>query len=59
MSEMSKRWLTLDSLVDKITIQKLPEGDIINLSITKAGIMTVRQNKQMLYFKTIAVEQLY
>jgi len=56
---MSKRWLTLDSLVDKITIQKLPEGDIINLSITKAGIMTVRQNKQMLYFKTIAVEQLY
>ena len=59
MSDKSKRRLTLDSLVDKITIQKLPEGDIINLSITKAGIMTVRQNKQMLYFKTIAVEQLY
>ncbi len=59
MSELSRKWLTLDCLVDKITIQRLPQGDIINMSITKSGIMTVKQNKEGLCFKTEAVEDLY
>ena len=59
MSEMSRKWLTLDSLIDKITIQRLPEGDIINVSITKAGMMVVNQNKEGLSFKTVKAEELY
>ncbi|MFA5341858.1 MAG: hypothetical protein WC332_08780, partial [Clostridia bacterium] len=59
MSDLSRKWLTLDCLVDKITIQRLPQGDIINMSITKSGIMTVKQNKEGLCFKTEAAEDLY
>ncbi len=59
MSTLARKWLTLDCLVDKITIQMLPQGDIINISITKSGIMTVKQNKEGLCFKTISAEDLY
>lgn len=59
MSEMSRKWLTLDSLIDKITIQRLPEGDIINVSITKAGMMIIKQSKEGLLFKTVKAEELY
>jgi hypothetical protein len=45
--------------VDKITIQKLPQGDIINVSITKSGMMTVTQNAEGLRFKTITINEFY
>ena len=48
MSMLARKWLTLDCLVDKITIQMLPQGDIINISITKSGIMTVKQKGRSL-----------
>ncbi len=59
MSDISRKWLTLDCLVDKITIQKLPQGDIINVSITKSGMMTVTQNAEGLRFKTITINEFY
>ena len=59
MSGISRKWLTLDCLVDKITIQRLPQGDIINMSITKSGMMTVKQSKEGLCFKTVTAEELY
>jgi hypothetical protein len=53
LSELARRWLTADSLIDKITVQVLPEGTIKNMTVTKSGIMSVTQDGNNIIFKSV------
>ncbi|MFA7673631.1 MAG: hypothetical protein WCY62_07235 [Clostridia bacterium] len=53
LSEMARKWLTADSLIDKITIQVLPEGTVKNMTVTRSGIMSVTQDGDNISFKSI------
>lgn len=53
LSDQTRRWLTADSLIDKITIQVLPEGTVKNMTVTKSGIMSVTQDGDNIIFKSM------
>ncbi len=53
LSEKAQKWLSADTIIDKITMQKLPEGDILNFTITKAGMLEVIQEKNSIIFKSM------
>ena len=53
LSDLARRWLTADSLIDKITVQVLPEGTIKNMTVTKSGIMSVTQDGNNIIFKSV------
>jgi hypothetical protein len=59
LSEMARKWLTADSLIDKITIQILPEGTVMNITVTRSGIMSVTQEGDSITFKSMEEADLH